>query len=168
MENDLSVVNLDTEAIDRLTLSWLSICHPLTQLTLVVVAEGVPVGISGMGWIGSCHQSFDHSALVERGDRAGAAGIMLNPEALGKGYGYEALRMTIDFGLRVLGLKEMRVVTLSANIALRTLMEGKFGMLPNVEEPDRFGNDLLWTFEKDEWLARQHLQRRSFTRPSIY
>ena len=157
VQNDLSIVNLDKIAIEALTTSWLSISLPLTHLAFVVLAEGMPVGISGMGWIGPYSQSSNPSTSSNNCDQAGAAGIMLNPEMRGKGYAYEALRMTIDYGLRVLGLKEVRVGTPSANVAMRGLMERKFGMLPEVEEPDRFGNDLLWRIEREEWLMRPHV-----------
>ena len=81
-------------------------------------------------------------------------GVVLNPEARGQGLAYEALRISIDYGLRELGLMEVRVGTPSENVSMRGLMERKFGLQPEPgRERDRFGNDLLWRIKREEWLA---------------
>jgi len=100
----------------------------------------------GFGWIGLAKKDDESS------ERAGAAGIMLDPDARGKGYAYEALKMSIDYGLRELGLVEVRIGTPSSNAAMRGLMEKKFHMPAEVVEPDRFGNDLVWRIWKEDWL----------------
>ena len=130
---------------------WLNFTEPLERINFLVLASGVPVGVSGFGWIG-WHKADDESC-----GRAGAAGVMLNPEARGKGYAYEALRMSIDYGLRELGLVEVRIGTTSKNVAMRGLMEKKLGMPAEVGGPDRFGNDLMWRIGREEWLRREHV-----------
>ena len=65
-----------------------------------------------------------------------------------KCYGYEALRVSIDYGLRELGLVEVRVWTSS---------ERKCGISATVGEPDQFGDILEWRFSREEWLNREHL-----------
>jgi len=85
--------------------------------------------------------------------------VVLNPEERRKGYGYEAIRMSVDYGLRELGLVEVRIGTTSANAGMKAIMERGFQMQPEKRErgkEDRFGNDLLWRIGK-EWLGKEHL-----------
>ena len=93
----------------------------------------------------------------ESAGRAGAVGVMLNPEVKRKEFGYEAMRISVDYGLRELGLVEVRVETTSRNIAMRQLMENKFRIPAQVTEPDRFGNNLVWKIRRDEWLGKEHV-----------
>lgn len=130
---------------------WLIFSEPLQRINFLVLASDVPIGISGLGWVGF------HKADDENAGRAGAAGVMLDPEARGKGYAYEAMRMSIDYGLRELGLVEVRIGTTSSNVAMRGLMEKNFGMPAEVGEPDRFGNDLMWRIGRDEWMGKDHV-----------
>lgn len=91
--------------------------------------------------------SFDHGD----GGLAGAVGIVLNPEVRRRGYGFEALRISIDYGLRELGLKEVRLGTTSRNVGMRVLMGRRFGWVKGeVTEADRFGNDLEWRFGRGD------------------
>lgn len=95
---------------------------------------------------------------AEESKRAGAAGVVINPAARRKGFGTEAFKMVIDYGLNVLGLTEVRIGTPSYNVAMRRLVEVKFKMQPVVpEKVDRFGNDLLWRIDKERWL--QYLEQ---------
>ena len=85
--------------------------------------------------------------------------MVLNPEERRKGYGYEAMRMSVDYGLRVLGLVEVMIGTPNANVGMRAIMERGFGIEPEKRElgkEDRFGNDLLWRIGK-EWLWKVHI-----------
>jgi RimJ/RimL family protein N-acetyltransferase len=93
----------------------------------------------------------------ESAGQAGAVGVMLNPEVKRKEFGYEAMRISVDYGLRELGLVEVRVETTSRNIAMRQLMENKFRIPAQVTEPDRFGNNLVWKIRRDEWLGKEHV-----------
>jgi RimJ/RimL family protein N-acetyltransferase len=79
---------------------------------------------------------------------------MINPAARQKGFGSEALKMVIDYGLNVLGLVEVRIGTPSSNVDMRRVMEVKFKMQPDdsEEKSDRFGNDLLWRIDRERWL----------------
>lgn len=80
---------------------------------------------------------------------------MIQPFARGKGYAYEALKMVVDYGLRELGLVEIRVASHSGNVPMRMLMEKKFGLRPEVREDgvDKFGNDLLWIVRKETYTT---------------
>jgi RimJ/RimL family protein N-acetyltransferase len=82
---------------------------------------------------------------------------MLNLEVRRKGFGYEAMRISVDYGLRELGLLGVRVGTTSKNVAMRQLMENKFGIPAQVTESVRFGNDLVWKIRRDEWLGKEHV-----------
>ena len=149
-QDDLSVSKMSQAELETMINEWLIYTSPLKRINFLVLASGAPIGISGLGWIG-WRRADDESS-----GRAGAAGVMLRPEARGKGYAYEALRMSIDYGLRELELVEIRIGTTSKNFAMRGLMEKKFGMPAEVEEPDRFGNDLMWRIGKEDWLKQEH------------
>jgi hypothetical protein len=67
------------------------------------------------------------------------------------------LVMIIGAGLTVVArlctryLAEVRIGTISHNVAMRKLVEVEFQMQPEVqEEGDRFGNDLLWRIDKEK------------------
>jgi RimJ/RimL family protein N-acetyltransferase len=150
-QDDLSVYRKSQAELEDMISEWLIFSEPLQRINFLVLASDVPIGISGLGWVGF-HKDDDESA-----GRAGAAGVMLDPEARGKGYAYEAMRMSIDYGLRELGLVEVRIGTTSSNVAMRGLMEKKFGMLAEVREPDRFGNDLMWRIGRDQWMGKDHV-----------
>lgn len=103
----------------------------------------------GLGWIGPGDEKDPND-----GSRAGAAGVMLQPFARGKGYACEALKMVFSYGLRELELREIRVGSHSGNVAMRMLMERKFGLFPEKageKGVDQFGNDLLWIVTKEKW-----------------
>jgi RimJ/RimL family protein N-acetyltransferase len=150
-QDDLSVSTKTPEEMNDMVKEWLIVSEPLTRLNFLVLDSGAPVGVSGIGWIGWQNKD-DESA-----GRAGAVGVMLNPEVRRKGFGYEAMRISVDYGLRELGLAEVRVGTTSKNVAMRQLMENKFGIPAQVTEPDRFGNDLVWKIRRDEWLGKKHV-----------
>lgn len=46
-----------------------------------------------------------------------------------KGYAVAALEMVIDYGFRVLGLDEWRIAAIDENLAMRGLMEKRFGLV---------------------------------------
>ncbi|KAK9350269.1 acyl-CoA N-acyltransferase [Lipomyces doorenjongii] len=151
-KNDLSVASLSAEEREVVCRRWLTLDDPRTYMNFIVLdterGREEPVGIAGLGWIGPAGTGSDESV------RVGAAGVMMNPEARRKGYGTEGLKMIIDYGLRELGLVEVRVGTHSSNIAMRRLMEVKLQMEPEVEEKgDRFGNDLLWRINQENWSS---------------
>ncbi|MCJ1387223.1 hypothetical protein MMC18_000063 [Xylographa bjoerkii] len=149
LEHDESAGGLDTpEAIQKTIIEWVAFTSPLTHMSLVVEAEGKAIGAGGFGWIGAMKDGSD--------GRVGDAGIMLNPEARGKGYAYEAMRMTIDHALRVLQLKEVTISMTKANSAMRGLMDKKFDFSP-IEFQGDHGMELQYSIKKDEWLSRLHL-----------
>lgn len=147
VQHDSSVAGLDTPpAIETLIKQWNTFTDPLDRVNAVAVIDGKTVGSGGIGWIGS----------KPDGTRVGDAGIMLDTEVRGKGYAYEALRITIDYGLRVLGLDEVHLATRDVNIPMRGLMDKKLGFEGKRIQDTRFGNDWLWEIGKEQWLACQH------------
>jgi len=76
---------------------------------------------------------------------------MLDPEFRGKGYAFDALRCSIDYGLRELGLVKVVLGTGNENLAMRGLMEKKFGLEGEVTVKDKFGNDLVWKIDGVVW-----------------
>ena len=88
--------------------------------------------------------------------RVGDAGVMLNPEARGKGYAYEAMRMTVDHALRILQLDEVTISMTKENTAMRGLMDKKFRLLPKEFKGDH-GMELQYSIKKEEWLPQVHL-----------
>ncbi|MCJ1382708.1 hypothetical protein MMC17_005821 [Xylographa soralifera] len=148
IQHDESAGGLDTpEAIHKKIIRWVAFTNPLTHMSLVVEAEGKDIGVGGFGWIGVMKDGSD--------GRVGDAGIMLNPEARGKGYAYEALRMTIDHALRVLQLDEVTISMTKANAAMRGLMDKKFCLPPKEFNGDN-GMELQYTIKKDDWLSQLH------------
>jgi RimJ/RimL family protein N-acetyltransferase len=147
VQYDASVSGLNTlEAIDGLIEQWRCF-EPLERVNAVVLAEGEFIGTGGLGWIGRKREPD--------GRRVGDAGIMLNPEARGKGYAYEALRISIDYGFEVLGLEVVELACRDENTAMRGLMDRKFGWKARRIQDERFGNDWLWSIGKEEWKEHQ-------------
>jgi len=148
LEHDESAGGLNTpEAIRKTIIRWVDFTDPLTHMSLVVEAEGKAIGVGGFGWIG---------AMKDGGDgRVGDAGIMLNPEARGKGYAYEAMRMTIDHALRVLPLDEVTISMTKSNTAMRGLMDKKFRLPPKEFKGDH-GMELQYIMNKHDWLSQLH------------
>ncbi|KAJ5355070.1 uncharacterized protein N7496_012282 [Penicillium cataractarum] len=158
---DKSISTATPEELASIAERWTTVTKPLTYFNFLIFHNEFkePLGIAGLGWIGPVHSNDDkddHSENEPQG-RAGAAGIILQPFAGGKGYGYEVLRMVFDYGLRELGLVEIRVGSYSGNVAMRGLMEGKFGFRPRDAgvngEVDEFGNNLLWIVRREVWLG---------------
>lgn len=117
-KNDLSVALLTLQERDSVCRQWLTLNDLLNYLNFVVIhttnghGEGgvndheEVLGIAGLGWIGPAKRDDGNS---DESARAGAAGVMINPAARQKGFGSEALKMVIDYGLNVLGLVEVRI-----------------------------------------------------------
>ncbi|MCJ1247534.1 hypothetical protein MMC30_004748 [Trapelia coarctata] len=143
-KDDRSMDGMDKPTIKEAIEKWVifSTADPVDRVTYVVLVNGTAVGIGGMGYIGT-----------ENGRRIGAAGIMLNTDARGKGYAYEALRMTIDHALRVLGIDEVHIATTEANLAMRGLMEKNFRHVATMYRGTfKFGNEYLWKITARDWL----------------
>jgi RimJ/RimL family protein N-acetyltransferase len=88
------------------------------RLNLVVVDLSTPEhkveGLSGFG----------HIATLEDGTRSGNVGVMLNPEARGKGYGAEAIRLSVEWGFsQGVGFGEESVGTLERNAGMMRVIE---------------------------------------------
>lgn len=126
---DKSISTATPEELTSIAERWTTITEPLTYLNFLVFHDEAeePLGIAGLGWIGPVNDTNNANDDGEPQEKAGAAGIVLQPFARGKGYAYEALRMVFDYGVRELGLVEIRVGSFSGNVAMRGVMEGKFG-----------------------------------------
>jgi RimJ/RimL family protein N-acetyltransferase len=147
VQYDKSCASLDTmAAIEALIQQWSSFTQPIERANLVVVVDGRVIGTGGLGWIGT----------DPHGRRVGHAGIMLDSEFRGKGYAYEALRIVIDFGLRVLDLDEVQVSTRDANDAMKGLMNVKMGFPASRIHDEKFGNEWAWRITADEWFRSAH------------
>jgi RimJ/RimL family protein N-acetyltransferase len=141
---DSSVDGLgDPAAIDGMIKQWNTFTRPLNRANVVIVINGKTVGIGGFGWIGK----------KQDGTMIGAAGIMLDSEFRGQGYGLETLRITIDHGFQVLGLDQVQVACRDANAAMKALMNSKLGFPASATEGDRFGNDWIWKITPEEWSS---------------
>lgn len=141
-EFDKSISDASAEELQSIAQRWTMVNEPLTHVNFLVRHKEQVIGIAGLGWIGPANTG-DASCQAER---AGAAGVMLQPIGRGKGYAYEALRVVFDYGIRELGLAEIRVGSHSENLPMKGLMEKKFGLQPEPRAEgsvDQFGNDLL-------------------------
>lgn len=160
-QHDRSVHGLDNpEAIIALIERWSTVSSPPKALNFVVEIEGEVVGVGGLGWIGYTKSKTDAARSKEDSSNdiyVGAAGIMLDTRVRGKGYAVEALRMIMDYAFTVLRLDEVRVGSTGANVAMKGLMENKFGLVGERIEPDQFGNEWVWRIRKDEWDERGDL-----------
>ena len=107
------------------------------KLNLIIILDGVIIGLSGLGRINT-----DTS-----GRRSGDVGIMIDVDSRGKGYAEEALRVTFHYALRVLRLDEVVVACTGANVAIQGLMERRFGIKVIRQDPgnDEFGSECLYT-----------------------
>lgn len=59
--------------------------------------------------------------------------------------------MVIDYGFRDSGLDECRIVATDDNLALRGLMNKKFGLVARRIEKDQFNNECVWTVRREDW-----------------
>ncbi|KAJ5593948.1 Acyl-CoA N-acyltransferase [Penicillium hispanicum] len=154
-EFDKSVAESSIEELEGIARRWTTISQPPTHANFLIWHRETPVGIAGLGWIGPCNKDQDPSDA----SLAGAAGVMLQPVARGKGYAHEALRMVFSYGFRELQLVEIRVGSHSGNLPMKMVMERKFGLEPATstggDGVDEFGNDLLWIIRKGEWQDGQ-------------
>ncbi|KGO67760.1 Acyl-CoA N-acyltransferase [Penicillium italicum] len=143
-EHDKSISEATTEELEGIARRWTSLSQPLAYLNFLILHRDTPIGIAGLGWIGPT----DGNEAGSDRSRAGAAGVILEPFARGKGHAYEALRVVFDYGLYELGLVEIRVGSHSRNVPMKMLMEQKFGLEvegnDGHDSVDEFGNDLLW------------------------
>lgn len=148
IQYDKSCNNLDTSsAINTLIKQWEDVGHPLERANIVIVVDGKTVGTGGLGWIG--RRKSD-------GKLIGDAGIMLDSGYRGQGYAYEALCMVIDHGFRVLGMEEVHVSCVDANVAFKSLMNMKFGFEAQRIDDKLFGNECIWRVTREMWWASAH------------
>lgn len=155
-KHDLSVRGLDNSAaISKLIESWSTISTPLSGLNVVVEVEGDVVGVGGLGWIGldrAAQKDWQEEGEGKEELLVGDVGIMLDTNVRGQGYAVAALGMVIDYGFGVLGLDECRIASTDANMAMKGLMEKRFGLVGKRTEKDRFENEWVWTVRRKDWV----------------
>ncbi|KAL3417381.1 acetyltransferase [Phlyctema vagabunda] len=148
--SDLSISKMTPSEINDLVSKWMNLTDPLQHLNMVILRHGKVIGVTGLGWIGSAKDkglsSNDH-------DLVGVVGVLLNPDMRRQGMAFDVLKIAIDYGFRQLKMLQITLGTSSKNLPMRGLMEKKFEMPATVEEPDRFGNDLVWKIDQQDWLA---------------
>ena len=148
VQYDKSCDDLDTpDAISRLITQWTTFDEPLNRANIVVVIEGRPVGTGGLGWIGKTKTD---------GKLIGDAGIMLDSDFRGRGYAYEALRIIIDHGFRVLDMDEVHIACVDANTAMKGLMNAKLGFSAAPIQDKQFGNEWIWRITREQWYESPH------------
>jgi len=152
-KDDRSMDGMDKPTIKEAIEKWIvfSTSDPVDRVTYAILIDGAVEGIGGMSYIG-----------IENGRRIGAAGVMLNTDTRRKGYACEALRMTIDHALRVLRLDEVHIATTEANVAMRGLMEKKFGHVSTMYRGSfKYGNEYLWKITAEDWLLHRGVEGMS-------
>ena len=148
VQYDKSCDGLDTpEAINALITQWRTFGRPLKRANAVVVINGNTIGTGGLGWIGK---------RTSDGKMIGDAGILLDTSARGKGYAYEALRIIIDHGFRVLGMDEIHIACVDANVAMKGLMNVKMGFQAFPIQDKQFGNEWIWRISREQWYESPH------------
>ncbi|KAJ5093089.1 Acyl-CoA N-acyltransferase [Penicillium angulare] len=150
-EFDKSISATPPDELEAIATKWTVVTDPPTYRNFLVLHNEEPIGIAGFGWIGPCTENQAADDL----SRAGAAGVIIQPPARGKGLAYEALRLVFDYGFRELKFQEIRVGSHSGNVPMWMLMERKFGVeTTKTPEVDRFGNDLLWTIQRTDYVLQ--------------
>lgn len=123
------------------------------KANLLVVENNEPIGISGFG----CIKSLEREG---KDLRAGDAGIVLKQEKRGCGYATEALKLTLDFGVRSvaeggLQLDLLTITTLEDNDAMIRVIErlgferGKAVLRPAEFDKDR--QELYFEITAEDW-----------------
>lgn len=54
-------------------------------------------------------------------------------------------------GFRLLGLDECRIAAADDNLAIRGLIENRFGLEGERIEKDQFENEWIWTLGREDW-----------------
>lgn len=124
---------------------------------MVVEVEGELVGVGGLGWIGLDKPFQSEGQGYSEGKElvlCGNAGIMLDTRVRGRGYAVAALGMVMDYGFRVLGLEECRIAATHDNLAMRGLMEKRFGLVGVRIGMDHFENEWVWIVRRKDWEGR--------------
>lgn len=148
IKHDRSASALNTkEAVEKFILDSIKFSQPPDakvpdKVNLVVLVDGKIVGLSGLGRI-----TTDIS-----GKRTGDVGVMIDPEFRGRGYAQEALRISFNYALKVLGIDEVVVSCTAANLAMQGLMEAKLGLDALRIDPrsSEFGNECLYIVKKED------------------
>lgn len=90
------------------------------------------------------------------GKTIGNAGLMLDSEFHCKRYAYHAFSINIDPGLRILGLDEIHVACVDANVALKGLVNVKFGFRPALVQDKLFGTEWICKITREQWRRSAH------------
>ncbi|KAG2184571.1 hypothetical protein INT43_000480 [Umbelopsis isabellina] len=112
------------------------------RVNLVVVDTSLDNQVVGLG-------GFGHIA-TDGDERIGDAGIMLQPEARGKGYGVEAIKLTMKYAFDELKLNAVTLTMLKKNVAMWTLIEQKL-KLQGTERESEFGTEKSYMVRAKDW-----------------
>jgi len=85
--------------------------------------------------------------------RSGEGGIMLEWQATRKGYAAEALNGMFWHAFTQLGLETVTLGTLEINEPMRSLLEKKFGLVPEIRDA-KVGRECQFTMRKEDWEAQ--------------
>lgn len=112
------------------------------RVNLVVVDTSLDDQVVGLGGFGHISTNGD--------ERIGDAGIMLQPEVRGKGYGVEALKLTLNYAFDELKLDAVTLTMLKKNVAMWTLIDTKL-KLQGTERESEFGTEKSYIVQSNDW-----------------
>jgi RimJ/RimL family protein N-acetyltransferase len=126
--------------IARMRTSAAMVIPDRVNLVVVDTSEAQKViGLGGFGHIGT-----------EDGKRIGDVGIMLDPQARGKGYALEAMKLSIDYAFNVLRLDMVTATMLEKNLPMRTLLDKKLGLV-GTRRDGEFGSEFIYSISHEDW-----------------
>jgi RimJ/RimL family protein N-acetyltransferase len=117
------------------------------RITIDSPELGIVVGLGGFGWV--------HT--LEDGRRSGNVGIMLSPEARGKGFGGEAIRLAVEWGFEVCGFEEESLGMLERNRGMMKIVE-------RVLVPMGWKGEERKLLENGEWECNFKISREEWLR----
>ena len=88
------------------------------------------------------------------GLRIGDTGVMIDSSEWRKGYGSEAVRITLDGGFARLGLDVIELGTLARNTGMRAILERKFGLTGEERGEAEMEKCMFYRVTKEEWMKK--------------
>ncbi|KAJ2962188.1 hypothetical protein NQZ79_g2682 [Umbelopsis isabellina] len=112
------------------------------RVNLVIVDTSLDNQVVGLGGFGHISTNGD--------ERIGDAGIMLQPGARGKGYGVEAIKLTLVYAFDELKLNAVTLTMLKKNVAMWTLIDKKL-KFQGIERDSEFGTEISYIVQAKDW-----------------
>ncbi|CAM0135767.1 hypothetical protein VKS41_001802 [Umbelopsis sp. WA50703] len=112
------------------------------RVNLVIVDTSLDNKVVGLGGYGHIARNSDESI--------GDAGVMLQPEVRGKGYGVEAIKLALDYAFDGLKLNAVTLTMLKKNVAMCNLIDKKL-KLQGIERESEFGTEKCYTVQAEDW-----------------